>query len=334
MLRRKDRRTAQTQTGGDLGVADRQGIRSVAPGPASGWKWHVAIDDEPNGWHPDPFGRFEERYIVYGEPSRLVRSEGVEQTDRRPLTFDTPAVPAVEDRVPAAHSQGQDIVDPVPGTATTDDAPARVVQVRTRFRHSWQGLLVLMVVVVACALVAGLVASRRTSRSASPKTAGDQVQATRTSANIAVPVRPTPRSPQRGATPSVATPRVAENATTARPSENWRTQIMEWANQLASDVNNINEVAYDYGRGALEETACRRTGNDAAKLPVVTSRPDVTEAVRIAGHDVMTFASGCADAQAQDCRTGRRSCAQPNFADGYRQSVQALNTVQAELGKT
>lgn len=318
------------------GFADWQGIRSVARrSTASGWKCHVAVDEEHNGWHPDPFGRFEERYIVYGEPSRLVRSEGVEQTDRRPLTFDTPAVPAVEVRHTAAHSQGQGIVDSVPGTTIADEARAQVAPARTRFRHSRQGVVVLIVVVVACALVAGLVASKRSSRSTSPKSSGNQVLPTRTSTNIAAPDRPTPRSPQRGPIPSVAPPRVGEYVTTApRTSEKWRTQIMEWANQLASDVNNINEVAYDYGRGALEETACRRTGNDAAKLPPATSRPDITEAVRIAGHEVMTFANECADVQAQGCRTGRRSCGQPNFADAYRQSVQDLNTVQAELRKT
>ena len=54
----------------------------------------VTLDEERNGWLPDPFGRFEERYIVYGEPSRLVRSAGVEQTDRQPLTSDPSALPA------------------------------------------------------------------------------------------------------------------------------------------------------------------------------------------------------------------------------------------------
>ncbi|MGO9873753.1 MAG: hypothetical protein ACLPVY_08125 [Acidimicrobiia bacterium] len=295
----------------------------------------MAFDEEHNGWHPDPFGRFEERYIVYGEPSRLVRSEGVEQTDRRPLTFDTPTDLAVEDRDTAAPWQGRGIVDPVPGTAIADDAQERVAPARTRFRHSRQRVVGLIVVVVACALVAGLMASRRSSRSASSQSAGHQVQPTRTSANIAVSDRPTPRSPQLGAMPPAATPRVGEYVTTAPgTSEIWRTQIMEWANQLASDVNNINEVAYEYGRGALEETACRRTGNDAAKLPTATSRADIAEAVRIAGHEVMSFASGCADVQAQGCRTGRRRCGQLDFADGYRQSVQDLNTVQAELGKT
>jgi hypothetical protein len=38
-------------------------------------------DDDLNRWQPDPYGRFEERYFVYGEPSRLVRTAGIEAAD-------------------------------------------------------------------------------------------------------------------------------------------------------------------------------------------------------------------------------------------------------------
>jgi hypothetical protein len=292
--------------------------------------WHVVVDEEHNGWHPDPFGRFEERYIVYGEPSRLVRSGGVEQSDRRPLMFDTPAVLAVEEPG-SAHGEG--IVDPVLDTAIADNAGGRVAPARFRFRRSRQAVVVLVVVAVACVLVASLAGSRRSSRSASPKSAANQVHSTRARASIAVADHPTSRSPQREATRSVTTPRVGDMNAVPRTSEDWRARIMEWADQLASDMNNINEVAYDYGRGALEATACRRTGDDAAKLPAATTRPDITESVRMASHEVMTFASGCAEVDAQGCRTSPSSCGQANFADGYRRSVQDLNAVQAELRK-
>jgi hypothetical protein len=53
----------------------------------------MTIDDELNGWHPDPFGRFEERYFVYGEPSHLVRADGIETRDPPGMT---PSVSGVQ----------------------------------------------------------------------------------------------------------------------------------------------------------------------------------------------------------------------------------------------
>ena len=38
-------------------------------------------DDEMSGWHPDPFGRFDERYFIDDEPSQLVRTSGIESQD-------------------------------------------------------------------------------------------------------------------------------------------------------------------------------------------------------------------------------------------------------------
>jgi hypothetical protein len=34
-----------------------------------------------DGWHPDPFGRFEERWFAQGQPTQLVRSGGIEAQD-------------------------------------------------------------------------------------------------------------------------------------------------------------------------------------------------------------------------------------------------------------
>ncbi len=39
-------------------------------------------DDALHGWHPDPFGRHEERYFIHGELSQLVRDNGVEAQER------------------------------------------------------------------------------------------------------------------------------------------------------------------------------------------------------------------------------------------------------------
>ena len=41
----------------------------------------MASGGELHGWHPDPFGRFEERYFIEGEPSHLVRTNGTEASD-------------------------------------------------------------------------------------------------------------------------------------------------------------------------------------------------------------------------------------------------------------
>ena len=48
------------------------------------------------GWHRDPFGRFDERYFIDGEPTHLVRSKGVEQQDQQPLSSRTPPVALVD----------------------------------------------------------------------------------------------------------------------------------------------------------------------------------------------------------------------------------------------
>ena len=41
----------------------------------------MAGDGEMRGWHPDPFGRYEERYFINGDPSELVRSANIEASD-------------------------------------------------------------------------------------------------------------------------------------------------------------------------------------------------------------------------------------------------------------
>jgi hypothetical protein len=41
----------------------------------------MAAPEVRDGWFPDPFGRYDERFFVYGEPSRLVRTAGIAVTD-------------------------------------------------------------------------------------------------------------------------------------------------------------------------------------------------------------------------------------------------------------
>lgn len=70
------------------------------------------------GWQPDPSGRFEERYMVGGRPTDLVRTGGVEQVDPMPLSPPTQAPTGSE--VPPA-------VPPSPGGSQPDDTSSPVV---------------------------------------------------------------------------------------------------------------------------------------------------------------------------------------------------------------
>jgi len=76
----------------------------------------VSPEDALHGWQPDPFGRFEDRYFVYGEPTRLVRRSGIESTDpqgserspdvvRPPEPVASPPAPATPPRDPAKRSR-------------------------------------------------------------------------------------------------------------------------------------------------------------------------------------------------------------------------------------
>jgi hypothetical protein len=279
----------------------------------------VTLDEGYNGWHPDPFGRFDERYIVYGEPSRLVRNEGVEQTDREPLTFETPAVAAVDhlDRSPLAHIG--DGAGPVP-----------VVSSGIRVRRTRKRAIGVAAIVLACVLIGAVLASRQHAHPATRASVRAPLQRKRAEATTALADRRTPRSPQRASMPSPARPWRGPSPHTAPTSaQPARAPIVAWANELLSDIDNVNEVAYDYGHGPLEQTACQRTWNDAAKLPAGTLRPDISAAAVAARHDVMTFASDCA--HTSGCLRGRTSCGQPVFADAYRLSVHDLDALRADV---
>jgi len=76
--------------------------------------------DELHGWHRDPFGRFDDRYFIHGEPSQLVRSGGVEASD-----------------TVGAHSVQPTIEEP-----STAEEPPRTFDVRT-MRIIWRVVAVL-----------------------------------------------------------------------------------------------------------------------------------------------------------------------------------------------
>jgi len=273
----------------------------------------VTLDERYNGWHPDPFGRFDERYIVYGEPSRLVRHDGVEQTDRQPLTFETPAGPAVEHRDSStrAHIEGQ--------------GPDPISSSHRRVRSARPRAIAVVVLVLTCALIATVVVSRR---NAHPKrtSAGSRLPRTQPIATIPLPHGRIPRSPQRRAVPSPAT---SGHGQVVHTSEASRTAITQWTNQLLGDMNNVNEVVYNYGHGTLEQTACQRTWNDAAKVPTATMGPEITAAAKAASHDITAFASACA--HTPGCTSDRAPCGRTTFAEAYRRSVRDLNALQADL---
>jgi len=284
---------------------------------ANGRKSNVALDEGYNGWHPDPFGRFDERYIVYGEPSRLVRNDGIEQTDRQLLSLETPAVAAVEHH-DGPYAYGVNGPDPVP-----------VASSRFHVRRSRQRAIAVVVIVLACALIASVLVSRQHAHPATPTSPSGQRPRKQVNAKTSVPYRRTPRSPRRRSVLSPATPSHRPAAPMAPKPEHARTTIMAWANELLSDMNNVNEVAYDYGDGTLERTACQRTWNAAADLPAATLSPDVSAAAKAASHDIMTFASECA--HIPGCPIGRASCGPTKFAGAYRRSVGDLDVLRADL---
>jgi hypothetical protein len=288
---------------------------------ANGRTSNVTVDEAYNGWHPDPFGRFDERYIVYGEPSRLVRNEGVEQTDRQPLTFETPAVPTVEDPDSSPLAQTGDEAGPVP-----------IVSSRFRLRRSRARIIGVVAILLACALIATVLVSRQHTHRATPAPVGGPLPQKRVKATTPIPDRRTPRSSQRASVPSPATPRRGPSGHSApTAAERARAPIVAWANVLLSDIDNVNEVAYDYGRGPLEQTACQRTWSDAAKIPAATLPPVISAAANVASHDIMTFASECA--RAPGCLRDRARCDQNMFADAYRLSVHDLDALRADLSK-
>jgi hypothetical protein len=281
----------------------------------------VTLDEQYNGWHPDPFGRFDERYIVYGEPSRLVRSEGVEQTDRQPPTFEIPAVPAVEHRDRSTFAPVDDRADPV-----------AVASSRFRVRRSRQRAIGGVVILLACALIATVLVSRQHAHPATPTSGGGQLRRKQVKANPSPPYRRTPKSPQRRSVPSPATPGHERFVpTTQKRSELSRTAIAQWANRLLSDMNNVDEVAYTYGHGTLEQTACQRAWDDAARVPTAPFRLDISAATKVASHDVRTFADACA--HSPGCLSDRGSCGNTTFGGAYRRSVQDLDALRADLSR-
>lgn len=93
---------------------------------------------EPQGWRPDPFGRYEQRYFSAGRPTRLVRSHGVEDRDE-------PAARAIEapDPPPAAEEP--------PGEPSASFTP----RLYERRPHPWRARL--LFALTAVAVLAGIV---------------------------------------------------------------------------------------------------------------------------------------------------------------------------------
>jgi integrase len=60
---------------------------------------------ELHGWHPDPFGRFEERYFIDGQASALVRDGDSESQDSQPALTHDPSGTALDAWTPSSPSQ-------------------------------------------------------------------------------------------------------------------------------------------------------------------------------------------------------------------------------------
>jgi len=97
----------------------------------------VPPEDAANGWQPDPFDRYDERYYVYGEPTRLVRRSGIESTD-----------PQGSERSPTVVPPPEPVEPPrAPGTQPSDPP-----------KRSRKGLLVAALIVVVLLAGAGVTA--------------------------------------------------------------------------------------------------------------------------------------------------------------------------------
>jgi len=98
----------------------------------------VSPEDALHGWQPDPFGRYEDRYFVYGEPTRLVRRSGIESTD------------------PQGSERSPDVVPPPEPVASP---PASATPPRDRAKRSRKGpLLVAAAIVLVLLAGAGVTA--------------------------------------------------------------------------------------------------------------------------------------------------------------------------------
>jgi hypothetical protein len=276
----------------------------------------MQLDEELNGWHPDPLGRFEERYIVYGEPSRLVRTGGVEQTDRRPLDLDGSAEPA---------DRPSDEASEPPGPAVEHDPP---VERGSSSPRSGRVLIGVAVVVLLGALIGGAALSRRHRGSTTPTTGPPSAS---TPPAPSAPSRPVSATPRPSSSPRVSVPRAGPDSGHALPPPGSAPAIA-WADRLRDEVDNIAEVASDYGQGSLEATACRRAQADAARLPAPASAR-VTQALVTARRDVVTFATACAYEPARVCPPARGACRGPTLADEYRQVSQDLDVVLSDAGE-
>jgi hypothetical protein len=103
------------------------------------------MQSNQQGWNPDPFRRFEQRWFSQGTPTALVRNGRVEHQDD-PQAFAQPsAVGVVGSVAPAdaiALSVAESVVAPVRAPATFE------YRLYRRRRHRWSARILLMFVVL------------------------------------------------------------------------------------------------------------------------------------------------------------------------------------------
>ena len=122
----------------------------AATGGVALGRWHVA---DPEGWQPDPFGLYGERYFSDGRPTRLVRDGTVESYD---APGDDRAPGAFFEEPPREGASGE-LASSTPVEATTgtpDDEPPEV-RAGDAGRWWWSGPVGLGIA-AACVLLAVL----------------------------------------------------------------------------------------------------------------------------------------------------------------------------------
>jgi hypothetical protein len=98
-----------------------------------------------DGWYPDPYGIHEERLFAHGEPTSVVRNDGIGSLDAPPVTGAGPAEPG---------SAGLDATpsNPVrPGAATGDGR----LEKNRQIRHPTKPMLALAALLIAGGVVVG-----------------------------------------------------------------------------------------------------------------------------------------------------------------------------------
>jgi len=128
----------------------------------------VSPEDALHGWQPDPFGRYEDRYFVYGEPTRLVRRSGIESTDPQGSERSPDVVPNEPATSEVTARRGDTSAEPV----ASAPAPATPPGDTAKRSHKGRLLVAALIVLVLLAGAGGTALLMRGEQSATDRYLG------------------------------------------------------------------------------------------------------------------------------------------------------------------